>query len=195
MQQTILPVALLAAAVVLSGTASSAAIAAGKAARSVYDFTMKNIDGKEVPLSTYKGKVLLLVNVASKCGFTPQYEGLEKLYRKYREKGFVILGFPANNFGQQEPGTDAEIKTFCSTKYNVTFDLFSKISVKGDDQHPLYRFLTSPDTDPRFAGDVKWNFQKYLIDRNGAIVAEFPSAVDPLSSELTGAIEKALEKK
>jgi glutathione peroxidase len=162
---------------------------------SIYDFTMKNIDGKEKPLSDYKGKVVLIVNVASKCGYTPQYEGLETLYRKYKDRGFIILGFPANNFGHQEPGTDAEIKDFCTTKYNATFDMFSKISVKGDDQHPLYRYLTSADTDPEFAGDVKWNFQKYLVDRKGTIVGKFMSRVEPLSDEITSAVEKALNGK
>jgi glutathione peroxidase len=150
---------------------------------------MKNIDGEETPLSRYRGKVLLIVNVASECGFTPQYEGLEKLYRRYKDRGFVILGFPANNFGAQEPGTDAEIKTFCSTKYNVTFDLFSKISVAGADQHALYRFITS---DPHVAGDVRWNFQKYLVDRKGVLVAKFLSKVEPMSDTLTIAVETAL---
>jgi glutathione peroxidase len=144
----------------LTGAPMNAGIAGDNAPARVLDFTMKNIDGKDVPLSTYKGNVLLIVNVASRCGFTPQYAGLEALYRKYREKGFVILGFPANNFLWQEPGTDAEIKTFCTTTYDVTFDLFSKISVKGDDQHPLYKFITS---DAKFGGNVKWNFQKWPI--------------------------------
>jgi glutathione peroxidase len=156
---------------------------------SVLDFTMKNIDGKETPLSMYRGKVLLIVNVASECGFTPQYEGLEALYRRYKDRGFVILGFPANNFGAQEPGTDAEIKAFCSTKYDVTFDLFSKISVAGADQHPLYKFITS---DPHVAGDVRWNFQKYLVDRKGVLVAKFLSRIEPLSDTLTTALETAL---
>jgi glutathione peroxidase len=129
-----------------------------------YDFTMKTIDGKEKPLADYRGKVLLVVNVASKCGHTPQYKGLEALYEKYGKKGFMILGFPANNFLWQEPGTDSEIQQFCTLKYNVTFDMFSKISVKGDDQHPLYQYLTKESP---FPGKVKWNFQKYLIDREG----------------------------
>ena len=174
---------------------ASVAVAAGKPADNVYDFTMKSIDGKPVPLSSYKGKVVLIVNVASECGFTPQYKGLESLYLKYKDKGFVILGFPANNFGQQEPGTDAEIKTFCTTKYNATFDMFSKISVKGDDQDPLYKFLTSSKTDPKFSGDVKWNFQKYLVDRRGNIVARFLSATEPMSEDVTSAVEKALSTK
>ena len=161
--------------------------------RSILDFSMKNIDGKTVPLSTYKGKVVLIVNVASECGFTPQYKDLQELYSKYRDRGFVILGFPANNFGAQEPGTDAQIKSFCSTQYHVTFDMFSKISVSGTDQHPLYRFLTSPESDPRFAGPVRWNFQKYLIDRNGVIVGKFMSAVTPMSKEIVSAMETALK--
>jgi glutathione peroxidase len=164
-------------------------------ATSVLEFTMKNIDGKEVPLSNYKGKVLLIVNVASKCGNTPQYSGLEELYKKYAGQGFAILGFPANNFLWQEPGTDEEIKEFCTTKYNVTFDMFSKISVKGSDQHPLYKFLTSKESNPEFAGDVKWNFQKYLVDRNGKVIGKFAAGLNPKAEELTGAIEAALKQK
>jgi glutathione peroxidase len=163
--------------------------------RGIYHFTMKNIDGKDVTLSEYRGKVILVVNVASECGNTPQYKDLEALYRKYKEKGLVILGFPANNFGEQEPGTDAEIKKFCTSTYSVTFPMFSKISVKGDDQHPLYRLLTSKDTDPEFAGDVKWNFQKYLISRDGTIIGKFAPKLNPLSEEVTVAIEKALGTK
>lgn len=182
--------------------ASSAAMAGEK---SIYDFTMKDIDGKEVSLSRYKGKVLLLVNVASQCGNTPQYKDLEALYRRYKDRGFVVLGFPANNFGEQEPGTDAEIRKFCTTTYDVTFDMFSKISVKGDDQHPLYRFITSPPeagpssagkkTDPEFAGEVKWNFEKCLVSRDGKIIGRYLSKVKPMSEQLTTAIEKALGPK
>jgi len=168
----------------------TAGVAGDSPASSILDFTMKSIDGKDVPLSTYKGKVLLIVNVASRCGFTPQYAGLEALYRAYKEKGFVILGFPANNFLWQEPGSDAEIKKFCTETYDVTFDLFSKISVRGDDQDPLYKFIVS---DPKFGGSVKWNFQKYLIDRNGVIVGKYASGVEPQSEDLTGAIEQALK--
>ena len=168
----------------------TAGVAGDSPASSILDFTMKSIDGKDVPLSTYKGKVLLIVNVASRCGFTPQYAGLEALYRAYKEKGFVILGFPANNFLWQEPGSDAEIKKFCTETYDVTFDLFSKISVRGDDQDPIYKFIVS---DPKFGGSVKWNFQKYLIDRNGVIVGKYASGVEPQSEDLTGAIEQALK--
>jgi glutathione peroxidase len=160
---------------------------------SIYDFTLKDIDHKEVNLGQYRGKVVLVVNVASRCGYTPQYEGLQKVYLKYKDRGFVILGFPANNFMSQEPGTDEEIKTFCSTKYNVTFPIFSKISVKGDDIHPLYRFLTSKETNPEFAGDIKWNFSKFLLDRNGKIIARFEPKVTPESDTVIQAIEKSLE--
>lgn len=192
MHQTLLSVILTS---VLGSTSLTGVGTSSKDAGSIYDFTMKTIDGKELPLSHYKRKVVLIVNVASQCGFTPQYKGLEALYRKYKDQGFIILGFPANNFGQQEPGTDAEIRTFCTSKYDVTFDMFSKISVKGSDQHPLYRFLTSPASDPKFSGDVKWNFQKYLIDRNGNIVGKYLSAVEPLSAEVTSAIERELKEK
>lgn len=160
--------------------------------KSVYDFTMKNIDGGPVKLDTYKGKAVMIVNVASKCGYTPQYEGLEKIYEKYKDKGFVILGFPANNFMSQEPGTEAEIKEFCSTKYNVTFPMFAKISVKGADQHPLYTFLTNKQSDPGFDGDISWNFNKFLLDPSGKVVARFGSADTPESEKVTSAIEKAL---
>jgi glutathione peroxidase len=163
------------------------------AASSIYDFSLKDIDGKQVSLSQYRGKVVLLVNVASKCGLTPQYEALQGLYQKYQAKGFVILGFPANNFMGQEPGTEQEIKTFCSIKYNVTFPLFSKISVKGENIHPLYQFLTSKETNPEFGGDIKWNFNKFLVDKNGKIVARFEPQVKPDTPEVIQAIEKALQ--
>jgi len=157
----------------------------------LYSFVMKTIDDEEKSLSDYKGKVLLIVNVASKCGNTPQYEGLEKLYQKYKDRGFMILGFPANNFLHQEPGTDAEIKKFCTLNYNVTFDLFSKISVKGNDQHPLYRFLTEESS---VSGDVKWNFQKYLIDRHGNVVEKFSPKTDPLDQNVVNSIERLLDE-
>jgi glutathione peroxidase len=162
-------------------------------ANSIYGFSLRDINGKDVSLGSYQGKVLLLVNVASRCGLTPQYEALQKVYTKYQEKGFVILGFPANNFGSQEPGTNEEIKTFCSTKYNVSFPLFSKISVKGDDIHPLYKFLTDKETDPEFAGDIKWNFNKFLVGKDGRIIARFEPQVKPDSDVVTQAIEKALQ--
>jgi glutathione peroxidase len=160
--------------------------------KSIYDFTMKSIDGEQVSLGSYSGKVVLLVNVASKCGFTPQYAALESLYEKYKDKGLVIVGIPANNFMQQEPGTDAEIKKFCSNKYNVTFPMMSKVSVLGDDQAPLYSFLTDKSADPRFAGDIKWNFTKFLFDRSGKPVARFEPNVTPDSPQVTAAIESAL---
>ena len=164
------------------------------AARSIYDFKMDSIDGKPVKLHSYKGKVVMVVNVASKCGFTPQYTALESIYEKYKDRGLVIVGVPANNFAQQEPGTDAEIKTFCSTKYNVTFPMMSKVSVKGDDKAPLYQYLTDQSTDPQFAGDIKWNFTKFLFDRDGKPVARFESAVKPDSPQVVEAIETALGK-
>jgi len=154
------------------------------------DFTMKRIDGSDQPLGDYRGKVLLLVNVASKCGLTPQYNGLQALYEKYRGPGLEILGFPANNFMGQEPGSDDEIAAFCDTNYHVTFPLFSKISVKGDDIHPLYQALTS-SPEP-LGGDVQWNFQKYLLDRDGNAVAKFLPLTTPEDPALVEAIEKLL---
>ncbi|HEX9658615.1 MAG TPA: glutathione peroxidase [Bacteroidota bacterium] len=160
--------------------------------RSIYDFTMKSIDGKEVPLSRYKGKVLLVVNVASKCGYTPQYEGLQKLFRDYEEKGLVVLGFPANNFGGQEPGSNKDIQQFCQTEYGVTFDMFEKISVKGADKHPLYQYLTSAKTNGEIVGDIGWNFEKFLIGKNGEILGRYDKKVEPLSEQLVRDIKKAL---
>ena len=156
------------------------------------NFTMDSLDGKAVDLSKYQGKVVLMVNVASACGFTPQYEGLEALHKKYSGKGLRILGFPANDFGSQEPGTNAEIAEFCQKNYGVEFDMFSKIVVKGRGQAPLYHFLTSRETNPKFSGDVAWNFEKFLIGKNGEVMGRFISSIEPLSKEMTGAIEKAL---
>ena len=161
--------------------------------KSIYDFTMRSIDGDQVSLKSYHGKVVLLVNVASKCGFTPQYAGLEALYEKYKDRGLVIVGVPANNFMSQEPGTDEEIKKFCTNKYNVTFPMMSKVSVKGDDKTPLYVFLTGKDSDPQFGGDIKWNFTKFLFDRNGNPVARFEPNITPDSPQVTSAIESALK--
>jgi glutathione peroxidase len=163
------------------------------AASGIYDFTLPSIDGQPLPLSNFKGKVVLVVNVASRCGFTPQYTALESIYEKYKDRGFVILGFPANNFGAQEPGTNAEIKTFCSSKYNVTFPMYGKISVKGDDQTPFYHFLTK-DANPSLTGDIKWNFTKFLVDRSGHVVDRFEPATKPDSPEVTSAIEKLLQQ-
>jgi glutathione peroxidase len=156
--------------------------------------TLPSIDGKPMPLADFKGKVVLVVNVASRCGYTPQYTALESLYEKYKGQGFVIVGFPANNFGAQEPGTNQEIKTFCSRTYNVTFPMYSKVSVKGDDQTPLYQYLTK-QTGPAIAGDIKWNFTKFLVDRNGNVVQRFESAVTPDSKEIVTAVEKQLSQK
>lgn len=162
---------------------------------SIYDFKMKNIDGVETKLQTYKGKVILIVNTASKCGLTPQYEGLQKIYDKYKEQGFVILGFPANNFLGQEPGTEEEIKEFCTLNYKVTFPMFSKISVKGTDQHPLYTYLTNEKSNPSFSGDITWNFEKFLIGKDGKTLARFSPKTKPDDSSVTEAIEKALNTK
>lgn len=162
-------------------------------AANLYDFTLPSIDGKPMPLADFKGKVILVVNVASRCGYTPQYSALESVYEKYKGQGFVILGFPANNFGAQEPGTNAEIKTFCSRKYNVSFPLYSKVSVKGDDQTPVYQYLTK-QTKPEIAGDIKWNFTKFLVDKNGNVVHRFEPAVTPDSGDVTNAIETLLKQ-
>ena len=164
------------------------------AARSVYNFTLKSIDGKPVSLSEYHGKVLLLVNVASKCGFTPQYTALESLYEKYKDRGLVIVGIPANNFAGQEPGTNEEIKKFCSTKYNVSFPMMAKVSVLGDDKTPLYAFLTDKAVNPQIGGDIKWNFTKFLFDRNGKPVARFEPNVTPDSPQVVSAVESALKQ-
>jgi glutathione peroxidase len=170
-------------------------VLAAENVNSVLDFKMKDIDGKDVKLKQYKGKVLLVVNVASQCGYTPQYEALQADYAKYKDKGFYVLGFPANNFGSQEPGTETEIKEFCTSKYHVTFPMFAKISVKGTDQDALYSFLTAKETNPNFAGDIKWNFTKFLVDRSGKVVARFEPKVKPDSPEVTAAIEKYLTAK
>jgi glutathione peroxidase len=183
---------LLATLCIALGLAAAAFAAPPADAKSVYDFTLKSIDGQPTPLSEYHGKVLLLVNVASKCGFTPQYTALESIYEKYKSRGLVIVGIPANNFMGQEPGTNEEIKTFCSKKYNVSFPMMSKLSVKGDDKTPLYQFLTSKTADPKFSGEIKWNFTKFLFDRNGNPVARFEPATTPDSPEVTAAIEAAL---
>lgn len=155
----------------------------------LYIFSVKTIDGEDRSLSAYKGKVLLIVNVASKCGYTPQYEGLEKLFDQYKDQGFMVLGFPANNFLWQEPGSDAEIKEFCSLTYNVSFDMFSKVSVKGDDQHPLYTYLTQETSVP---GSVRWNFQKYLVNKKGVVVDRFAPATEPMDKEVVTKIEALL---
>lgn len=161
----------------------------------VLNFTMKGIDGKDVELSKLQGKVVLFVNVASKCGFTPQYEGLEKLHEKYSRDGLVIVGVPANEFGKQEPGTDEEISKFCTSNYGVKFTMLSKVVVKGQGICPLYQFLTGKDTNPKFAGPISWNFEKFLVGRNGEVVARFKPQVKPEGEKVTAAIESELKKK
>jgi glutathione peroxidase len=179
--------------VLLAAATAIATMAGGEEAmKNVYDFEMKDIDGNAVALSRYRGQVALVVNVASRCGFTKQYEDLQKLYETYKERGFAILGFPANNFMGQEPGTDEEIKVFCSTTYGVTFPMFSKMSVTGKDQHPLYAFLTDKSIHPEFGGEIAWNFNKFLVDKQGRVVARFGSRDKPLDPAVTNAIEKAL---
>lgn len=159
------------------------------------DFKMAGIDGKEVDLSQYKGKVVLFVNVASNCGFTDQYTDLQKLYDTYGKDGLVVIGVPANEFGAQEPGSNEDIKKFCSTKYKVTFPMLGKVVVKGKDITPLYAYLTSKDANPKFGGDIGWNFEKFLINRKGEVVGRFESGVEPMSDKLVKAITKELETK
>jgi glutathione peroxidase len=163
------------------------------AAGSIYDISLKDIDGKDTSLKPYQGKVMLIVNVASKCGFTPQYTALEALYQKYQDRGLVVLGFPCNQFGGQEPGTDAEIKQFCSSKYSVTFPMFDRIEVNGASRHPLYVMLAGKGSP--VAGDIGWNFTKFLIGRDGKILKRFESKVKPDSPEVIQAIEVALAVK
>lgn len=162
-------------------------------AQSLYDIKLKDIDGKDTTLAAYKGKAVLIVNVASKCGYTKQYGGLEATYQKYKDQGFVVLGFPCNQFGGQEPGSNEEIKQFCSSKYSVTFPLFDKLEVNGANRHPLYVALAGKDSP--FPGDIKWNFNKFLVGKDGKILKRFDSGVKPDSEELTKAIEAALAAK
>ena len=159
----------------------------------IHDFSARTIEGAEQSLAAYRGKVLLIVNVASRCGFTPQYTGLEALQRKYADRGFAVLGCPCDQFGAQEPGDENEIKNFCRLNYDVTFPMFAKISVKGKDIHPLYAFLTSEETHPDFGGSISWNFNKFLIGRNGAIVGRFGSRTKPDDKKLVTAVEQALK--
>ncbi|WP_406699482.1 glutathione peroxidase [Singulisphaera sp. Ch08] len=183
---------MLVALSMLSVTCVVSADEPAKKPTSVLSFQVNDIDGKPVDLSKYKGEVLLIVNTASQCGFTPQYEGLEAVYEKYKGQGFEVLAFPANEFGRQEPGSDAEIKTFCSSKFNVKFPLFSKIVVKGEGIHPVYQFLTEPETNPKFAGPISWNFAKFLVNRKGEVIARFLPKDAPESAKVTSEIEKAL---
>lgn len=164
------------------------------AVETLYNFEVTTITGDSVMLSDYQGKVLLIVNTASKCGFTGQYEGLEKLYQTYKDQGLVILGFPSNNFLNQEPGTNEEILEFCQLNYGVTFPMFEKIDVKGNSQHPLYAYLTSEVTDPEFGGKISWNFNKFLISRDGQIIGRFGSRTKPQDDEMVAAIEAALAR-
>jgi glutathione peroxidase len=159
----------------------------------ISDIPIKNIDGKDTSLKAYKGKVVLVVNVASKCGLTPQYKALEATYRKYKDQGFVIVGFPCNDFGAQEPGTPEEIKTFCSSKYDVTFPLMGKLHVKGAEQHPLYAALTGKDA--KFPGDIEWNFGKFLVGRDGQVIERFSPKTTPSDDKVIAAIESALKSK
>ena len=167
--------------------------AAAPAQPDALNFTVKNIDGKDVDLTAYKGKVILLLNVASKCGNTPQYTGLEKLYAKYKDKGFVVMGFPANNFGGQEPGTNAEIKEFCAATYQVEFPMFAKVSVKGADIAPLFKYLTAQDCQPLSKGDIAWNFEKFLIGKDGKLIGRFANKTQPDDPNIVSAIETALK--
>ncbi len=158
---------------------------------SIYDFKLTGIEGDKLDLASYEGRALLIVNTASECGYTPQYSGLQKLYEEYKEEGFTIIGFPANNFGGQEPGSDHDILQFCEVNYGVTFPLASKVSVKGDDIHPLFAYLTTTEN-KSFKGDIKWNFEKFLIDKNGNLVERFRSNVKPESEQLKSAIKELL---
>jgi glutathione peroxidase len=168
-------------------------VVSAQAADTLYDIPLKDIDGQPASLKAYQGKVLLIVNVASKCGYTPQYAGLEATYQKNKDKGLIVLGFPCNQFGGQEPGTDEEIKQFCSSKYQVSFPLFDKIEVNGQNRHPLYSLLAGKDSP--FPGDIRWNFTKFLIGRDGKILNRFDSKVKPDSAELIQAVEAALASK
>ncbi|HEY6228727.1 MAG TPA: glutathione peroxidase [Verrucomicrobiae bacterium] len=159
----------------------------------VQEIALKDIDGKPTNLGAFAGKTILLVNVASKCGYTPQYEQLEAIHQKYKDRGFTVVGVPCNDFGAQEPGTNEEIKQFCSSKYNVTFPLMDKVHVKGPEQHPLYAYLTGKDA--AFPGDIKWNFGKFLIGPDGKVLKRWDSGVKPDSKEITDAIEASLAKK
>ncbi len=166
----------------------------GKKATGPLQFKAKLIDGKEVDLSRYKGKVVLIVNVASECGYTPQYKALQALHAKHAKDGLAILGFPCNDFGDQEPGTDKEIKAFCEKNYGVTFDLFAKVKI-AKDAHPLFKHLTAKETNPDHAGPVQWNFEKFLIGRDGAVIARFAADVDPEDDDFAKAIRRALARK
>jgi glutathione peroxidase len=176
----------------LALTAMAALEGVSAEASSIYDFRVESIDGRPVSLEQYRGKVLLIVNVASRCGYTYQYEGLEALYKEYSGRGLVVLGFPANDFLGQEPGSNEKIKEFCTLNYGVTFPMFAKIHVKGRAAHPLYRFLTDPKTNPRFSGKITWNFNKFLVGRDGTMLARFGTRDEPGSEAVRRAVEEAL---
>lgn len=176
------------------GLVLSAPLCAAEKVPAVLDFKMKTLSGKDVSLSKYQGKVILVVNVASKCGATPQYEPLQKLHETYKDKGLVILGFPCNQFGKQEPGSALQIQEFCTSNYGVTFDMFSKIDVNGEGAAPLYKFLTSEQSNPGNAGPIGWNFEKFLISSEGKVVQRFKTGVQPDSEKVTAAIQKELAK-
>jgi glutathione peroxidase len=182
------------AGLLVAVTGPAGAEEGGKKVPAVLNFKMKGLDGKDVDLGQYRGKVVLIVNVASKCGYTPQYKGLESLHEQYAKKGLVVLGVPANEFGGQEPGSNEEIASFCKKNYDVKFPMLAKVVVKGEGQVPLYQHLTSKETNPRFSGDIKWNFTKFLFDRNGNPVARFEPATTPDSAEVQSAIEAALKQ-
>ncbi len=161
----------------------------------LHDFTVTTIEGNAQKLSDFSGRVLLVVNVASRCGLTPQYAALEELHRKYRDRGFCVVGFPCNDFAAQEPGTEAEIKAFCESQYGVSFPLFSKVHVLGAEQAAVYGFLTNEDAPPKGKGDVVWNFEKFVIDKRGGVLGRFAPSTAPLDAELTSAVDRALAAK
>jgi glutathione peroxidase len=192
---TAVAVLICAGLLMAADTAAPTTPVSGDSVPPVLNFKMKRLNGADQDLAAYKGKVILMVNVASKCGNTPQYAPLEALYEKYGPKGFVILGFPANNFGHQEPGTDVEISEFCTKNYGVKFDMFSKVDVLDPaEQCPLYKYLTSPETDPKFSGKITWNFEKFLISKDGKIVNRFAPKTQPDSDEVVAAIESEIAK-
>ena len=186
---------MLAAVLAIACSNSFAGETGKKSVPPVLKHTMKSLDGKDVNLSKYQNKVLLIVNTASKCGATPQYKDLQALHEKYKDQGLVVLGFPCNQFGAQEPGTALQISEFCTKNYGVTFDMFSKVDVNGDNATDLFKYLTSQKSKPQSAGPVKWNFEKFLINRNGELAARFPTRQNPQSAEVTKAIETELKKK
>lgn len=188
----IIYISIIVVSLFLSKTEASIENKGNEMDKNIKQIVVKDIDGKSVNLSDYKGKVLLIVNVASYCGYTKQYAGLEQIYKEYKEKGFEILAFPCNQFGEQEPGTNEEIKNFCSSKFDVSFKLFDKIDVNGKDKSPLYSILT--DNEVTGKADIKWNFEKFLIDKDGNVVARYSSKIEPTGKELISAIEKELVK-